>query len=308
LHWKVIFALGLAMGVAAWIITWRLLRQLPRYERRHSLDVLGALLIMAASTALMLALSLGGGRYPWTSPQVLGLAAAALVLGGGFVARLRSAPEPLIPLPMLRNPVVRCTFMMNSFGWGSIVGLNIFLPIYLQSVLGLSPTNAGLSLMVLMVTVNASAGVAGQIYGRITHYKTLPMAGLALAIAAVLTLALTANRLSALEFEALLALIGIGFGPLPPACSIVLQNSVPIHQFGTAVGTMNFSRTLYTTMLIAVFGAIVLTGVSPGVSTALGAAAAEGFRRVFFAAAASLAVAFIGVLLLEEKPLQSREA
>jgi hypothetical protein len=304
----VIFALGLAMGVAAWTVSWRLLRRLPRVERYHSLDVLGALLIMAASTAFMLALSLGGVRYPWTSPQILGLAAAALVLGTGFVARLRSAPEPLIPLPMLRNPVVRCTFLMNSFGWGSIVGLNIFLPIYLQSVLGLSPTYAGLSLMVLMVTVNSSAGVAGQIYGRITHYKTLPMAGLALAIAAVLTLAFTANRLSALEFEVLLALIGIGFGPVPPACSIVLQNSVPIHQFGTAVGTMNFSRTLYTTMLIAVFGAIALTGVPAGASTALGAAAAEGFRRVFFAAAASLAIAFLGVLLLEEKPLESREA
>jgi EmrB/QacA subfamily drug resistance transporter len=308
LHWKVIFALGLAMGVAAWMVTWRLLRRLPRHERHHSLDVLGALLVMAASTAFMLALSLGGVRYPWTSPQILGLGAAALVLGVGFVARLRTAPEPLIPLPMLRNRIVRCTFMMNSFGWGSIVGLNIFLPIYLQSVLGMSPTSAGLSLMVLMVTVNSSAGVAGQIYGRITHYKTLPMAGLALAIAAVLTLALTANRLSAFEFEVLLALIGIGFGPVPPACSIVLQNSVPIHQFGTAVGTMNFSRTLYTTMLIAVFGAIVLTGVPSGASTALGAAAADGFGRVFFAAAASLAIAFVGVLLLEEKPLESREA
>jgi MFS family permease len=308
LHWKVIFALGLAMGVAAWILTWRLLRRMPRNERYHRLDVLGAVLIMAASTAFMLALSLGGVRFAWTSPEILGLGAAALVLGSGFVWRLRTAPEPLIPLPMLKDPVVRCTFMMNSFGWGSIVGLNIFLPIYLQSVLGMSPTNAGLSLMVLMVTVNSSAGVAGQFYGRVTHYKTLPIAGLVLAIAAVLTLAFTANRLSALGFEVLLALIGIGFGPVPPACSIVLQNSVPIHQFGTAVGTMNFARTLYTTMLIAVFGAIVLTGVSAGAATALGAGAAEGFRRVFFAAAASLTVAFIGVLLLEEKPLESREA
>ncbi|HEY4921469.1 MAG TPA: MFS transporter [Xanthobacteraceae bacterium] len=308
LHWKVIFALGLAMGVAAWMLSWRLLRRLPRHERYHSLDVLGALLIMAASTAFMLALSLGGVRYPWSSPQILGLGAAALVLGGGFIARMRSAPEPLIPLPMLRDPVVRCTFLMNSFGWGSIVGLNIFLPIYLQSVIGMSPTNAGLSLMVLMVTVNGSAGVAGQVYGRMTHYKWLPMAGLALAITAVMTLALTADRLSALQFEVLLALIGIGFGPVPPACSIVLQNSVAIHQFGTAVGTMNFSRTLYTTILIAIFGAIVLTGVPAGAATALGAVAADGFRRVFFAAAASLTVAFLGLLLLEEKPLQSREA
>jgi len=307
LHWKMIFALNMAMGFVAIALTYTLLRRLPRLERYHRLDVLGAGLIMAASSAFMLALSLGGVRYPWTSPQILGLAAVAAVLGTAFVKRLLSAPEPLIPLSILRDPVPRCTLMMNSFGWGSIVGLNIFLPMYLQSVIGLSPTNAGLSLMVLMVTVNSSAGVAGQFYGRMTHYKLIPLCGISLAIASVLTLALTADRLSVLQFEILLALIGIGFGPVPPICSIALQNAVSPHQFGIAVGTMNFSRNLYSTMLIAVFGAIVLTGVEAGTTAALGAEAAEGFRRVFFAAAASLTISLIGLILLEERPLQSRE-
>jgi hypothetical protein len=255
----------------------------------------------------MLALSLGGVRYPWTSPQILGLGGIALVLGTAFVTRLRTAPEPLIPLSILRDPVPRCALMMNSFGWGSIVGLNIFLPMYLQSVMGMSPTNAGLSLMVLMVTVNSSAGVAGQFYGRMTHYKLIPLCGLMLAIASVVTLAITADRLSALEFEILLALIGIGFGPVPPICSIALQNAVATHQFGIAVGTMNFSRSLYSTMLIAAFGAIVLTGIPAGTTAALDAAAADGFRRVFFAAAASLTISFLGLVLLEERPLKTRE-
>jgi MFS family permease len=113
---------------------------------------------------------------------------------------------------------------------------------YLQSVIGLSPTNAGLSLMVLMVTLNSSAGVAGQFYGRMTHYKLIPLFGLALAIASVVTLAISADRLSVLQFEILLALIGIGFGPVPPICSIALQNAVATHQFGIAVGTMQPSR------------------------------------------------------------------
>jgi EmrB/QacA subfamily drug resistance transporter len=306
LHWKMIFALNMAMGVAALALTYTLLRRLPRHERYHRLDVLGAVLIMAASVSFMLALSLGGARYPWDSPPILALSAAALILGAAFVARLLAAPEPLIPLSILRDPVTRCALLMNSFGWGSIVGLNIFLPMYLQSVIGMTPTNAGLSLMVLMVTVNTSAGVAGQLYGRMTHYKTIPIAGLVLAIASVMTLAIAVDRLTALEFEVLLALIGIGFGPIPPLSSIALQNTVAIHQFGTAVGTMNFSRTLYSTILIAIFGAIVLAGLPTGAaSAALSAAAAEGFRRVFFAAAASLAIALLGLILLEEKPLKT---
>jgi len=307
LHWKGIFALNMAMGFAAIALTYTLLRRLPRHERYHRLDVIGAALIMAASTSFMLALSLGGVRFAWTSPQILALGAIALVLGAAFVMRLLSAPEPLIPLAILRDPVPRCTLMMNSFGWGSIIGLNIFLPMYLQSVIGMTPTNAGLSLMVLMVTVNSSAGIAGQFYGRMTHYKLIPLAGITVAIAAVITLAFTADRLSVLQFEILLALIGIGFGPVPPICSIALQNAVATHQFGTAVGTMNFSRALYTTMLIAAFGAIVLTGVPAGTTAALGVAAADGFRRVFFAAAASLAISLVGLILLEERPLKSSE-
>jgi len=307
LHWKMIFALNMAMGFVAIAATYNLLRRLPRHERYHRLDVLGAVLIMAASITFMLALSLGGVRYAWTSPQILALGAIALVLGAAFVMRLLSAPEPLIPLAILRDPVPRCALMMNSFGWGSIVGLNIFLPMYLQSVIGMSPTSAGLSLMVLMVTLNSSAGIAGQFYGRITHYKLIPLAGLTLAIASVIALAITADRLSALQFEILLALIGIGFGPVPPISSIALQNAVPSHQFGISVGTMNFSRSLYSTMLIAAFGAIVLTGVPAGTTAALDAAAAEGFRRVFFAAAASLTVSLLGLILLEERPLKSRE-
>jgi EmrB/QacA subfamily drug resistance transporter len=307
LHWKVIFLINLAMGLIALALTSRLLRRLPRHERPHRLDVLGAGLIMAASVALMLALNLGGVRYAWDSPVIVALAVAALVIGAGFVLRLMTAPEPLIPLAILRDPVARCALMLNSFGWGPIVALNIFLPMYLQTVVGLSPTTAGLSLMVLMVTVNASAGVAGQFYGRVTHYKLIPLCGLVLAIASVVALAITADRLSVLEFEILLALIGIGFGPVPPICSIALQNAVATHQFGIAVGTMNFSRSLYSTMLIAAFGAIVLTGIPAGTTAALDAAAAEGFRHVFLAAAASLTISFLGLLLLEERPLKTRE-
>jgi EmrB/QacA subfamily drug resistance transporter len=306
LHWKVIFALNLAMGIVALMLTFTLLRRLPRHERHHRLDILGAALIMAASVAFMLALNLGGVRYAWGSPPILALAALALALGGGFVWRLLTAPEPLIPLSILGDPVARCAFAMNSFGWGSIVGLNIFLPMYLQSVIGLSPTDAGLSLMILMVTVNASAGVAGQLYGRMAHYKAIPLVGMVVAIASITALAVLADRLTPLRFEMLLALIGIGFGPIPPLSAIALQNTVATHQFGAAVGTMNFSRTLYGTILIAAFGAIVLGGVPAGAgSAALTAAAATGFRRVFYAAAASFAVALLGVVLLEEKPLKS---
>ena len=314
LHWSAIFWFNIPMGLIAIALTLTLLRRLPRRERPHRLDFIGAALIMAAAVSFMLALNLGSVRFSWTSPPILILCAFALVVGIGFVLRLVTAPEPLIPISILSDPVARCAIAANAFGWGSIVGLNIFLPMYLQSVIGLSATIAGLSLMVLMVTLNTSAGVAGQILARVQHYKTVPMLGLVLAIASVLVLARQADNLNLWWFELLLALIGIGFGATPPLTSTALQNTVAIHHFGTAVGTMQFSRNLFSTILIAILGAIVLIGapaLGPNASPTVSPSTmynAEGFVRVFFMAAASLSIALISLVLLQEKPLQTTHA
>src|ERR1051325_2120050 len=107
LHWSVIFWMNIPLGIIAVTTTLTLLRGLPRHDRPHKLDFLGAALIMAASSSFMLALSMGGVNYPWLSPQILGLLIAAFVLGIAFIVRLRTAPEPLIPLAILGDREVR---------------------------------------------------------------------------------------------------------------------------------------------------------------------------------------------------------
>src|SRR5262245_16323257 len=306
LHWSVIFWINIPMGLAALAIATSLLRRLPRYERPHRLDISGAALIVIASVAFMLALNLAGVRYAWTSPLILGLFALTLIVGALFVLRLLTAPEPLIPVSILQNRIVRCAIVANAFGWGSIIGLNVFLPIYLQGVMGLSASQAGLSLIVLMLALNTSAGLAGQVLGRVRHYKLLPMIGLMVSIAAIASLAWQAHSMTSFEFT--LIAIGAGFGPLPSLTSVAMQNVVPRHQLGISIGTMNFSRNLFATMLIAVFGAIVLAGAPAGQSlgSAFGAAnPAEAFGRLFLVAAASMAIALIAIVVMEQKLLQT---
>jgi len=182
---------------------------------------------------------------------------------------------------------------------------------YLQGVVGLSPTQAGSSLVAFMLAMNACAGLAGQVLGRVHRYKRLPIVGVAISIAAVVSLAWHADTMTTLAFELTLFVIGAGFGPVPSLTAVAMQNVVARHQLGISVGTMNFSRNLYATMLIAVFGAIVLTGAAPGggllrdaVTTGM-AQPAEAFRRVFIAAAVSMTVALAAIIALEEKPLQT---
>jgi len=310
LHWSVIFLWNLPLCAVAVVLALTVLRRLPRHERRHRLDFVGALLVIAASSSFMLALNFGGVRYSWLSPPVIALLACALALGTGFVMRLLTAVEPLIPIAVLSDPAARLAIAAHSFGWGSIIGLNIFLPMYLQSALGWTATSSGLSLMILMVTLNTSAGLSSQLLGRVRRYKLLPLCFLIVGVGAVVMLAFTAGGTTPLQFEIVLFLIGVGFGPTAPLTQVALQNTVPIHDLGAALGTMNFARNLMGTMLIAVFGAIVLANAPVGApagslgQTFLGSASVATFAAVFLAIAGTLAVSFLALILLEEKPLE----
>jgi len=253
-------------------------------------------------------------RYAWTSAPILALFGGALAGIGLFVRRLLTAPEPLIPLAVLRHPIVRSATIANACGWSAIVGLNIFLPIYLQSVVGLSATDAGLSLIVLMASLNISAGIGGQVLCRVTHYKALPIAGLVVAIGSVILLALWADRLTPVTFQVLLLLIGAGFGPTPSMASVVVQNVVERHHLGIAFGTMNFSRNLFSTILIAILGALVLavtsslgqgTGELRGALPPGSAEAVDAFRRAFFMVAVCLSISLVAVVMIEQRPLRT---
>jgi predicted MFS family arabinose efflux permease len=256
----------------------------------------------------MLALSMGGVNYPWASTPILLLFGAALLLGIAFIVRLRTAPEPLIPLSILSNREVRLAVAANAFGWGPIVGLHIFLPMYLQNIVGMAPATAGLSVLMLAVTLNISAGITGTILPRRERYKTIPIAGVTLAIASVLMLAWRARSMTLPEFEVLLLLIGAGFGCMPPLAATALQNNVSIHTFGSAVATMQFSRNLFATMLVAIFGAIILSGVSQSGGVTAAQYSVEGFVHVFLAVAASFAVSLAAILMLDEKPLETKHS
>ncbi len=205
LHWSVIFWINLPLGVLAYVMTSRALKRLPRHERWHRLDVLGAVLITAASVCLMLALSWGGARVPWSSPEIIGLFGGSLVLWALFAARLLTAEEPLIPLAILRNGVVRTGTAASCFGMGALIGLTVFLPLFFETVMGLTAGQSGLALIPLTVGVVCGATFAGRRLAHITHYKRVPLAGTLIAAGGCLILAHFAARMSLPFVDATLA-------------------------------------------------------------------------------------------------------
>ncbi|MGE3645042.1 MAG: MFS transporter [Beijerinckiaceae bacterium] len=313
LHWRASFWIAVPLSLLSLTLAFTLLGKLPRNEKPHRLDVLGALLIVLASSTSMFVLNAGGKVFAWTSPEVLGTAVISLTFWLLFVRRLLTTPEPLIPLGILRNPIVRMSTMANAIGWGSIISLNIYLPLYLQSVLGMSPASAGLHLMVLMVTVNSSALVGAQVAARVVHYKRYPMATLAVSILAMIYLTWRLDRVSAWEFEILLAIIGIGFGPMAPVSTVATQNAVQLSQLGTAISMMSFSRSLMASMLVAGVGAVILHAIGTSGDARASAdqlvanreAAIVAFRIMFSITVLCLTIALAAFWRMEEKPLQA---
>jgi hypothetical protein len=149
---------------------------------------------------------------------------------------------------------------------------------------------------------------------KVRHYKRLPLAGLAVAMATTGLMAFFSDGLSMIAVEIVLAVISIGLGTLLPVSTVAIQNAVRPQELGTATGTANFFRSLGGAFIVAIFGAIVLggTGMSGAASfETLAASAAQSgvslgdvFRYVFLAAALGFGLAFLFLLAMEERPLR----
>jgi EmrB/QacA subfamily drug resistance transporter len=311
LHWTLIFWINLPIGLAAFVITGRALKALPRNERPHDLDFLGAALMVTGTVSLLLALNWGGTRYPWASPHIVALVAGALALLALFVWRINVAPEPFLPLALLRNRVVAYAVGCASFAYGTMIALSIYAPVYFETVLRLSASAAGLMLIPLMGGVVLGSLSAGQFMVRITRYKRVGLIGMPFAFLALLPVAFAPAWITLPALAALLLVIGIGIGSVLPLTTVSVQNAVLPWQMGTVTGLMNFMRALASALMVALYGTFLFggagqKGVTPDMLGAAGHAALEGhFRLIFAAAAACLALAWVLLLVMEERPLRT---
>ena len=316
LHWSYIFWINLPIGLLAFALTNGKLKLLPRNERRHRLDYPGAALLVLSSTSLLLALSWGGVRYPWGSATVLALLAAAVLVGAGFVARLLTAAEPLIPMTVLKDQVVYSATLAACFAMGTFIGLTIYVPIFFEGVLGLTASQSGLALVPLMVGTVTGATLSGRSMLYFKHYKRLPLAMMGISVACCAAVAAEGRALPFPALEVLFLLLSMGLGTILPLSTIAIQNTVELHELGIATASMNFFRSLGGALIVAAFGTIVLGGTAgaavPGhdmESLIRGADAAHlalTFRWVFSAACLGLLLAWLFLALMQERPLRDR--
>lgn len=310
LHWSLIFWINVPLAAVALVMIHRALRRLPDVHRPQRLDLLGAVLIVGGTIALMLALTWGGTRLAWSSPTILGLIGVAVTAFVGFGVHIARTEDALIPLAIFRNPVIAVTTSAMFFVMGSWLSLTVWVPVWFEQVHGLGAANAGFGLIALTLGTVLGSNAAGRVMMRVARYKRVALGGAMLAAVSVAVLAAGAGSLSFLGAEVVLALTGVGTGLLFPISTVVVQNAVERRDLGIATATHAFLRSLGSVVIVAILGSIFIRsglGASieagaPHVPVAAGLAAST-FTAIFATAAGGLTIGFLILLRLEERPL-----
>jgi EmrB/QacA subfamily drug resistance transporter len=256
LSWRWVFYVNLPIGAIALIVTATRLHLPPRERSVHRVDYLGASLLAAGATALILVTTWGGNQYAWNSGTIISLAVAGVVLLVLFVWQETRAAEPVIPLRLFRSGPFSVTSGVAFLVGLAMFGALTFLPLFLQVVDGASPTKSGLLMLPLMAGLLAASILSGRLITRIGRYKIFPVAGAAIMTIGMLLLSRLDVDTTRLTSSLYMLVIGVGIGTIMPTLVLVAQNSAPPRDIGAATSTATFFRSIGGSVGVAVFGAI----------------------------------------------------
>ncbi|MGA8248701.1 MAG: MFS transporter [Nocardioides sp.] len=263
--WRWIFYVNLPLGLAAGWVLWRRFEENVE-RRKHSIDYLGAGLLGAGGTLLLLALLEGGVQWAWDSGASIGLFVVAAALLVAFVVVERRAAEPVLPLWVFRMRVLNVTSAGSLVVGILLMGLSSYVPLYSQRVLGTGALVAGLALAAMTIGWPIAAATAGRLYLGIGFRATLSI-GAVIAVAGALIL-LSVDRGSSVWHLALACFVmGVGFGYVASPGVVAAQTAVSWSSRGVATGANMFARSVGSAVGVAVFGAVVNSYVSSRLDT-----------------------------------------
>ncbi|HUZ72320.1 MAG TPA: MDR family MFS transporter [Stellaceae bacterium] len=330
LSWRWVFWINLPIGIAALLICSKALRRLPVHGGAKRIDYLGALLLLPAIVALLLVTTWAGTEFAWLSPEILGLVAVAAALIALLVAHERRAGDPLLPPRLFRNNVFVVANGIAFFMGAAAVGATIFLPLFLQVVIGASASNSGLLLLPFMLGLTAGATATGRFIRITGRYKIVPLVSLSVAVVAFLLFLGVARTTPAWLYGGYMAALGLGLGPAGPMVMIAVQNAVEMRDMGTATAFTSFFRSMGGSFGVALLGAILFAGLTRGgtlpvsangllhggpamlaalpdaVRQGIVASFAHSFRTLYLAAAAICGAGLVLGLFIKELPLRAR--
>ena len=254
ISWHWIFYVNIPIGLVALALILFSYKESPVHNKQR-IDWFGAATLVGAIVSLMFALELGGNEYAWDSAEIIGLLAIFAVLAVSFVFIERTASEPIISFPMFKIRLFSASNALGLFGGMAFITASVYIPIYIQGVLGGTATNSGLVLLPMMLGSVVSATTGGALMNKFS-YRTIMIPFTLLLVLGMILLGTLSPDTSRFLVTIYMIIVGLGIG----ASFSVLANSA-IHHFhpsqrGSVNSTVAFVRSLGMTLGITIFGIV----------------------------------------------------
>ncbi|MGW0962864.1 MFS transporter [Streptomyces gelaticus] len=333
--WRWCFYINVPFGLVTLAVITVVLK-LPRPTVRPRLDVLGALLLAAASTCLVLLTSWGGTEYAWGSRTILGLGAGAAGTTLLFLVVEHRAAEPIIPLRLFRDSIFNVTALVGAVVGVGLFGAASYLPTFLQMVDGATATESGLLMLPMMGGIVIASVVSGQLISRTGRYRIHPIVGGAVSVVGMWLLSRLETDTPRIEYSIAQAVLGIGIGLIMPVLVLAVQNSVQPADIGSATSANNYFRQIGGSVGAAVFGTLfagrladalavrlpsgadlpdpesitpqLVHAMDPALRDSYVQAYADAMPRIFLYLVPVLALGLFFAFFLKEKPLVSHHS
>ncbi len=253
LSWRWVFYVNLPAGVGCAAVLASAYHERPE-RHDHKLDVLGGALLSASVLLLLLSAR--------SRATALVTAPAGLLLAGAFLRAERRASEPLLPLDLFAQPVLAAASAMGALVGAAMISTVTYLPLYVQSVLGGTPTEAGSAIALMVVGWPIASALGGRLLPRL-GYRKLIRGGLLVSATAALVLAATLRPgIPLWAPRALSALFGVGLGFANTPLIIAVQASVPWNRRGVATASTMFFRTIGGTLAVGLLGGVLAAALA----------------------------------------------
>jgi len=253
-HW--VFYVNLPVGILAAITIFMGLKDEKRRTEKVTIDYAGAVTLVVGVICLLLGLNLGGKDYPWGSWQIISLLSTSFLFLLAFILIEKRAQEPILSLDLFKNRVFAVTnivgFLMGLGMFGSIM----FLPIFLQGVVGVSATSSGNTMIPMMVAMMLTSIFSGQLVTKVS-FRTMFMSGMsvmALGFYFLSTMTVNTTQLAATAYTVVL---GLGMGLIMPTITIAVQSAFPPEQRGVATSSTQFFRSIGGTLGMTILGVVM---------------------------------------------------
>jgi len=334
LSWRWIFYINIPLGIVAIIVVATKLH-IPRVRLDHTVDWLGATLLVAAVSATLLGL-VNGQTWGWTSGQVLALLGGGVLLAALFLWWETRIDEPLLPLTIFHDRVISMSSLLGFIVGFAMFGAIVYLPVYLQAVKGYTPTQSGLMLLPMVGGMLISVISSGRATTRTGKYRIFPLIGAPVMVLGFLLFARTHIDTPMWQLAIAMLVLGAGIGLIMQIVVLAAQNAAAPGQMGVVTSTTTFVRGLGGTFGTTIFGVILTNVFASEVAARLGEGAGshvpaggeglssaalqalpemiripvlEAFTHaldvVFVAAAGIAALAIVLAFLLPERPLRA---